>query len=134
MHNVDTFLASLKRCLSAPDFLLEFYGLFMDSSDEVREKFKSTDFEQQTKVLADSLWVLANAAQGQRGSPAQGDLPRLAERHSRRGLDIRPEMYDTWLSCLIEAARRHDRDFSADTEKAWRETLTVGIDVMRSRY
>lgn len=41
MHvaHVETFLASLKRCLAVPGFLEDFYREFLDSSDEVREKF-----------------------------------------------------------------------------------------------
>ena len=131
---VETFRASLKRCLAAPDFLLDFYGLFMASSDEVREKFKDTDFTRQTRVLADSLWVMSVAAQGQAGSPAWGDLPRLARKHSRAHLDIRPGLYDQWLECLLEAARKHDPEFSPELETAWRETLAVGIEYLRSRY
>ena len=134
MDSVETFRESLRRCLAAPDFLLDFYGLFMGSSDEVREKFKNTDFTRQTRVLADSLWAMAVAAQGKAGSPAWGDLPRLAERHSSRGLDIRPELYDQWLDCLVAAARRHDPQFSDELEKAWRDTLWVGIEFLRSRY
>ncbi len=131
---VETFRASLKRCLTAPDFLLDFYGLFMGSSDEVRVKFEKTDFKRQTRVLADSLWAMAVAAQGKAGSPAWGDLPRLAELHSRSRLDIRPELYDKWLECLLDAARRHDPSFTPEVETAWRETLAVGIALMRSRY
>ena len=62
------------------------------------------------------------------------DLPRLAELHSRSQLDIRPELYDQWLDCLVEAAGRHDPSFSPGVERAWRETLAVGIALMRSRY
>jgi hemoglobin-like flavoprotein len=131
---IETFRASLGRCLAAPDFLLDFYGRFMASSDEVREKFENTDFTLQTRVLADSLWAMAVAAQGKAGSPAWGDLPRLAEKHSRRGLDIRPGLYDQWLDCLVAAARQHDADFSNDIETAWRETLRVGIEHLRSGY
>ena len=131
---METFRDSLKRCLAAPDFLLDFYGLFMASSDEVREKFANTDFNHQTRVLADSLWAMAVAAQGKAGSPAWGDLPRLSEKHSRDQLDIRPELYDQWLDCLVEAAGRHDPSFSPGVERAWRETLAVGIALMRSRY
>ena len=131
---IETFRASLKRCLAAPDFLLDFYGFFMASSDEVREKFKDTDFKLQTRVLADSLWAMAVAAQGKAGSPAWGDLPRLAKLHSRSQLDIRPELYDQWLECLLKAARRHDPSFSAEVEVGWRETLSVGIALMRSSY
>jgi hemoglobin-like flavoprotein len=134
VNPIESFRASLKRCLNAPDFLLDFYGLFMASSDEVREKFKGTDFKRQTRVLADSLWAMSVAAQGQEGSPAWGSLPDLARRHSRTELDIRPGLYDNWLECLIEAARKHDPEFSLEIETAWRETLSVGIEYLRSRY
>lgn len=134
MGEVETFVASLKRCLDTPGFLRDFYRLFMDSSEEVRRKFEATDFERQNRVMAESLWVMAMAAHGPAGSPAQTGLPELAERHSRRGLDIRPELYDDWLSCLVEAARLHDREFSAETDAAWRQTLGAGIESMRSRY
>jgi hypothetical protein len=134
MDHVETFLASFKRCLTRPDFLLNFYGVFMASSDEVREKFKDTDFKRQTRVLAESLWAMVVVAQGEQGSPAWGDLPRLAARHSRQDLDIRPGLYDGWLDSLLEAARRHDPQFSPEIEDAWRKTLAPGIEYMRSRY
>ena len=131
---VETLRASLKRCLAKPDFLLDFYGIFMASSPEVREKFKDTDLKRQTEVLAETLWVVALAAESAPGSPAWRDLPRLAEKHSRGHLDIRPGLYDQWLDCLVDAGRRHDPLFSREVEKAWRETLAVGIEYMRSRY
>jgi hypothetical protein len=134
LTNVDVFVASLKRCLGAPDFLLDFYGLFMASSDDVRRRFQNTDFKVQTRVLADSLWVMANVAQSERKSPAWGDLARVAERHSRRDLDIPPPLYDVWLNCLVQAALKHDPAFTPAIETAWRETLAVGIEYMRSKH
>jgi hemoglobin-like flavoprotein len=134
VDQVESFIASLKRCLARPDFMLDFYGLFMASSDEIRTKFAQTDFKRQTKVLADSLWVMAVAAQAPKESPAWGDLPRLASLHSRHKLDVRPELYDDWLDCLVQAARRHDPLFSPELEVAWRETLAVGIAYLRSKY
>ena len=134
MDSVETFRASLRRCLAAPDFLLDFYGRFMASSEEIREKFKDTDFTRQTRVLADSLWAISVAAQGKAGSPAWGNLAPLAKMHNRQGLDIRPELYDQWLDCLVSAARHHDPEFSDALETAWRDTLWVGIEFMRSRY
>lgn len=134
MDAVEVFRASLKRCLEKPDFLLDFYGTFMASSDEIRDKFRNTDFKKQTEVLADSLWAMAVAAQGEPGSPALRDLPRLAERHSRRDLDVRPELYDDWLDSLVATARRHDPMFSPEIADAWRATLAVGIEILRSQY
>jgi len=131
---VESFLASLKRCLAVPGFMEGFYQSFVGSSEEVREKFRNTDLQRQAQMLSDSLFVLAVAAQGQEGSPAWGDMPRLAARHSRKDLDIRPPLYDHWLTCLLDTARRHDPEFTAEVETAWRATLTVGIEHMKARY
>ncbi len=134
-EHVELFRASLKRCLATPHFLGKFYDSFVASSEEVREKFRNTDLEKQASMLADSLYALAVAAQARLGSsPAWADMPRLAARHGKADLDIRPGLYDHWLDCLVETARQHDREFSPEVEAAWRETLAVGIDYMRSRY
>jgi hypothetical protein len=133
-ETVDLFRASLQRCLSDPTFLTSFYEAFVGSSDEVREKFRNTDMSRQVRMLEDSLYVLAVSAQGGHASPARGALPGLAKRHSRQDLDIRPGLYDLWLDCLVETARKHDRDFSVEVEAAWRETLAIGIEYMRSKY
>ena len=49
-------------------------------------------------------------------------------------LAIRPELYDLWLDCLIRAVREHDRSFSSETERAWRNVMERGIEFMKSRY
>jgi len=131
---VETFLASLRRCLAAPGFLESFYERFMSSSEEVREKFRNSDMKRQARVLEDSLYVVANAVQGEENSLARGALPPLAARHGHRGLDIRPGLYDLWIDCLVETARAHDPQFDAAVESAWRDTLVFGADYMRQRY
>ena len=62
-------------------------------------------------MLEDSLFVVAVAVQGEEGSMARGDLPRIAARHSRNDLDIRPELYDLWAECLVATARECDPGF-----------------------
>ena len=132
--SVETFLASLKRCLATPAFLESFYERFVGSSEEVREKFRNTDMKHQARVLEDSLYVVANAVLGEENSLARGALPAVAERHSRRDLDIPPGLFDLWIECLVETARAHDPQFAPAVEVAWRETLTFGADNMRQRY
>lgn len=134
IEQVQAFRASLKRCLSTPEFLRSFYDLFIGFSEEIREKFRQTDFTRQTRVLADSLYLMAVAAQGERDSPAWAEIERLGRQHSHGQLDIRPELYDVWLDCLIKAARQYDSEFTPQLEQAWRETLRAGIDQMRSLY
>jgi hemoglobin-like flavoprotein len=130
----DTFLASLGRCRATAGFLDAFYQRFVASSDEVRAKFAKTDMMRQVRVMEDTLFVVANAVQGEEGSPARSDLPRIAERHSRRDLDIRPELYDLFLECLVVTVRTHDPQFTPEVEAAWRETMGFGIDYMRKHY
>jgi hemoglobin-like flavoprotein len=133
-EQVQMFRASLKRCLSTPDFLRSFYELFMGHSEEIREKFRQTDFTHQTRVLADSLYAMAVVAQGESESPAWAEIDRLSGQHDRAHLAIRPELYDVWLDCLIKAARQYDAEFTPALESAWRETLRSGIERMRSSY
>jgi hemoglobin-like flavoprotein len=130
----DTFLASFGRCRASAGFLEAFYERFVASSQEVRAKFAGTDMKRQVRMLEDSLFVVAVAVQGEEGSPARGDLPRIAARHSRNDLDIQPQLYDLFLECLIASVRTHDPQFTGEVEAAWRETMAFGIDYMRARY
>ena len=129
-EHVDDFRASLKRCLDAPSFLKDFYDRFLASSEEIREKFRNTDFERQNRVLADSLYLMAVAVQGGPESIAWRELKWIAKRH--RDLGIGGAMYDVWLDCLLQAARAHDPQYSPSLESAWRETLVPGIEHMRA--
>jgi hemoglobin-like flavoprotein len=130
----DVFLASFARCRASAGFLDDFYSRFVGSSEEVRAKFAGTDMKRQVRMLDDSLLVIAVAVQGEEGSLARGDLPRIAGRHGRKDLDIRPGLYDLWLECLIDTVRVKDPQFSPAVEAAWREAMTFGIQEMRARY
>lgn len=132
--SVEVFLASLKRCLAVPGFMDDFYGRFVGSSEEVREKFRDTDMKRQAQMVADSLYVVANAVQGEEGSLARRELPRIAARHSRGERDIRPGLYDLWIGCLLETVRVHDPQFGPEVERAWQEVLNFGADSMRQHY
>lgn len=132
--SVETFLASLKRCLAAPGFLEAFYERFVGSSEEVREKFRDTDMKRQARVLEDSLYVVANAVLGEENSLARGALPAIAARHGRHDRAIPPHLFDLWIECLVETVRSHDPQLTPAVEAAWRETLTFGADYMRERY
>jgi hemoglobin-like flavoprotein len=129
--SVEVFLASLKRCLAASGFLDSFYERFIGSSEEVRQKFEGTDMARQVRALADSLYVVANALQGEETSVARGALPAIAARHGRQGLDVAPPLYDLWIECLVETVRSHDPQLTPAVEAAWREALTFGADYMR---
>lgn len=129
---ISSFAPSLDRCLGHPRFLDRFYENFMASSPAIAERFRHTDFDRQKAALTQSLYLLVLALEG--GQPAIDYLDRVARRHGRAALDVEPELYDGWLECLIQTVREHDREFSDEVERGWRETMRFGIAFMRARY
>jgi hemoglobin-like flavoprotein len=128
------FQASLRRCLSSKGFLDRFYELFLDSSPEVKAKFEGTDFERQKRMVRDSFRIIEVLAESPPGSPAWSQMHEIARTHDRHHRDIRPQLYDLWLDCLVKAVYEHDPEASAETEQAWRSVLAPGIEFMRSAH
>ncbi len=131
-QDIELFNDSLERCTRSPGFLDRFYDLFLAASEEIAEKFKHTDFRKQKRVLRISLYMMMLVTEGK----AEGDayLKRIAHRHSKNELDIKPKLYDLWLACLIQAVREFDPLFSRETESAWRNIMRPGIEFMKSKY
>ena len=131
-HTVETFHDSLDRCQATPTFFANFYDRFIRAHPEVAAKFARTDMRKQQWVLQASLHMIMLASQGNGAS--QVYLARVAERHSRRHLDIPPEMYDLWLQCLVETVAEIDPRFNEDVRLAWRRVMASGISYMKSGY
>ena len=130
--DVALFNDSLERCRQTPGLLDRFYDLFVASSAEVAKKVEHTDFARQKRMLAISLYQLMSFVDG---FPEGGiHFDRIAKRHGRDGLGIKPHLYDAWLDCFIRAVSEYDPHFSADVERAWRTILGRGITVMKAQY
>lgn len=128
----DLFLESLNRCVESEGFISAFYNRFLSTSDEVRSKFRNTDFEQQNRMLLRSLRLVAEATVG--NPEGLCELRERAETHNRRNLIIKPHLYTLWLSSAIETAREYDHCWSCDIENAWTRILQFAIDFMVRRY
>jgi hemoglobin-like flavoprotein len=126
---VSLFQDSVARCLASPQFIRDFYDRFTGSSEAIRDKFKDTDFSRQMQALADSLYMMAVAVHGGPENLSRTGMKHLHVKH--RTMGIEPAMYDTWLECLVDAARAHDLEFSSSVEKAWRACLAPGIKTVR---
>lgn len=124
---------SFSRALKDEAFLRRFYDELMASSDEIRAKFETTDFERQFKVLEDSLYLMLSAAGTTRGL-AYKELEKLAKRHSRGQLDIKPSWYELWLTSLLAALSESDPSYSPEVGNAWRVALEPGIELLKSKY
>ncbi len=129
------FNDSYERVMNAPgksgEFFSAFYDLLIATSPEAAGKFRDTDIEKLVKMLHASVALLL----AYYGTGTQdGYLRKLAERHSKRGADIAPRLYQIWLDCLIETAHRFDPMFNDDAEIAWRAVFSKGIEFMASMY
>ena len=124
---------SLSRCNQRAEFLERFYELFVASSPDIRKKFENTDFEVQKKVLRDSLFLMLSAA-GTTAGYAHVQLEKLAKRHSRDDLGIKPEWYALWLETLLETVREFDPDYSDEIDAAWRDSVKEGIELLAAGY
>lgn len=140
MNNVsnqdsELFNNSYERCMvnpRHPGFLNRFYQIFLGSSPEIAEKFQRTDFRKQIQVLKSSLYFLMLASTGMPEGIVH--LEHIAQLHSRAQLDVRPDMYDLWLACLLQAVHEYDASLDAETELAWQRVLQHGIDFMKAKY
>jgi len=124
--------SSFGRCALKPDFLDTFYKIFIATSPEVAALFKNTDFQKQKKVIQMSLNMLITHAMGT--GVVEGYLQQLADSHSRKGLNIDPRHYATWLDCLMKTVKQYDPKYTPELEQAWRACLNKGIDLIKSKY
>jgi hemoglobin-like flavoprotein len=126
------FVKSLNRCIEKEGFIPSFYRRFLASSEEVRFKFRDTDFEAQYKRLEDSLFLVAAATYGQ--TEGLQHLRERATTHSRQHLNIKPEFYELWRSAILATAREYDREWDEEVEAAFESILGFAIEYMIKRY
>lgn len=130
--DLDEVTASYHRCRSSAGFLDDFYAIFFAKSPDVAAKFRNTDMDRQKLMLRQSLLLMLSYNISPEDT--RTDLQTLAERHSRRGVDIPPKMYDWWLDALCEAVRRHDPKYVAELDGLWRQAMHAGIDLFQRAY
>ncbi|KPV41922.1 hypothetical protein AN478_00010 [Thiohalorhabdus denitrificans] len=123
---------SLGRCLLNGDVFGTFYDIFLDSDPRVRELFASTEWEAQKALLRQGVNNVISFYEG--SATAQSAMDRIRQTHSKAQMGIPPDLYDSWVSSMLEAVRRHDPELDAELEAAWREVLTQGVDFVRAGY
>jgi hemoglobin-like flavoprotein len=121
---------SLGRLNAAPKFCATFYQLLLESSPVIPPMFAATEFEKQCKQLRHGLGLLL--AYAKHKNPIL--LERVAVRHSRRDVNVAPDLYALFLESLLKAIAIHDPQFSPELDQAWRAAVTPGVDFMKSMY
>jgi hemoglobin-like flavoprotein len=125
-------LASYHRCEAAGGLFDSFYDIFFAKSPEIPPKFADTDMERQKQDVMASVLMALRLATGD--AVAKGYILELAKSHSRRGHNIKPELYDLWLDSLSEALRKHDPRYTPELDSQWRHAMRPAIELMISTY
>jgi len=128
----DTVTHSYFRCICSDNFLDTFYSNFLAKSEEIARKFRTTEFDRQKRLLRESLLMMVTFDRNP--DRVQEAMDLLAERHSRRGVDIPPHLYAMWLDSLCEAIESHDPQFTPETASKWRSAMQPGIAYLTSKY
>ncbi len=123
---------SFERCEKAGDFAETFYGIFLKKSPEISDLFAKTDFQKQHKLLRASVFILVNL--DIENPNAKEMLARVGDSHSKHHLDIRPELYETWLNSLCETVKQMDPHWTETLEISWKNHMRPGIDLITSLY
>lgn len=124
--------ASYERCAAAPDFFEAFYRNFLAACPQVTPLFAHTDFERLHRLLRHALGLLL-AFPGRHASDPNL-LARIAERHSRRDLNIDPALYRLFIDSLVDTVKHYDPEYTPAIEAAWRSTVAKGVAYMQSKY
>jgi hemoglobin-like flavoprotein len=128
----ELFLQSVGRCLASEAFIPAFYDRFLSASDEIKNKFRFTDFDKQNAMLRRSLELAAGATSGDPESLRE--ISARAETHDRYHLNVEPRLYDIWLETIIETARDYDANWSEVVEASWRSILGHVVQHMVRKY
>lgn len=127
--------ASFDRCSAAPDFLAGFYRRFFAACPDAEPLFANTDLQRQVKLLRDAIGLLLIApffATDAANAPTL--LAKVAERHSRRNLNIEPRFYPPFVESLIATVQASDPEYSPSVEAAWRAAIAKGVAYMQAHY
>lgn len=124
--------ASYDRCCRATDFLQTFYRTFLAACPDAVALFAHTNFELQTKLLRHAIGLLLIFPNQPNKEPTI--LSRLAERHSRRDLNIDPGFYRPFVEALIDTVKQFDGEYTPAVEAAWRATVAPGVEYMKTKH
>lgn len=130
MKAADIVMLSYGRCCASDGFFDTFYEHFLASSLEVHDKFANTNMAAQKLLLRQGI---LNVVLYARGMP-DTKLRALGCSHSRKAMDIRPELYNLWFKALAKTIEEHDKQVTAEIIAAWREVINKSVAVIVAEY
>lgn len=134
MDYEEIFDLSFERCRNSniqKPFFESFYTGYIGADPRIANAFRSTDMENQQKMLEKSFYRLLTFYAT---NHADDYIKDIATRHNRSNHNITPDLYDIWLKKLLDTVAEYDPLFDDSIELAWRLVLSTGITYMKFKY
>lgn len=120
-----------RSCLN-PQFFDKFYDIFLQSHPSLKPMFAKTDFKKQKELLRTGVAMLLAHVEGKTAGTMT--LDRIGASHSKKNLNINPNMYQYWIDSLVKAAKECDPKFTPDIERGWQKVCRAGVDYIVAKY
>lgn len=123
---------SYSRCCVNPRFFDLFYENFLKSHPTIAPMFAKTDMAKQKALLRQGVSMMFMHLGGN-GVGTTG-IDRIAESHSKKKMNIDPNLYDYWINSLVKSVKECDQNMTPALETEWRKTLRAGVDRIAAQY
>lgn len=123
---------SYSRCCVNPRFFDLFYDNFLASHPTIAPMFAKTDMAKQKSLLRQGVSMMFMHLGG--NSVGTTGVDRIAESHSKKKLNIDPNLYDYWINSLLKSVKECDPKITPSLEAEWKKTLRIGVDRITSQY
>ena len=123
---------SYSRCCVNPKFFDMFYANFLASHPAIAPMFAKTEMTKQKALLRQGVSMMFMHLDG-KGVGTTG-IDRIGESHSKKKMNIDPNLYDFWINSLVKSVKDCDAKLTSALETEWRKTLRAGVDRIVSFY
>lgn len=123
---------SFGRCLNRGDLIGRFYELLLEADPVIPKKFEHTDMRKQKDLLIHGINLALMFVEGD--PVGKNGLLRIRQSHSKKNLDINPELYMFWMASFQQAVSEIDPDYNDDIENSWQEVLEKTVNFISEGY
>ena len=123
---------SYSRCCVNPKFFDLFYANFLASHPTIAPMFAKTDMAKQKSLLRQGVSMMFMHLAG--NGVGTTCIDRIGESHSKKKMNIYPNLYDYWINSLVKSVKACDEKLTPAIEAEWGKTLRAGVDRIVSFY
>ena len=125
---------SYLRAMKEPTFVDEFYRNLFFLKPSIEEYFKDTKWSYQKIAIEKGIEHLLGFLEEGQNDVHRKNILRLAESHSKQGLNIHPHNYYYWVDAMVMTLSELDPSWHKNLEYYCRECLFAPISFMISFY